>query len=105
MEQSSRRFEEISAYHIVVKRQKPNNVTNEEWEAINKAIQIISEHFSNTGLFINWVDEEGETQHCEIFDGNGFALENHIEKWVDGDFLPDEFDDDDDDEKPKKAKV
>jgi hypothetical protein len=46
-----------------VKRQKPNNVTNEEWEAINKAIQVISEHFSNTGLFINWVDEEGETQN------------------------------------------
>lgn len=86
-----------------MKRPKPYNVTNEGWEAVNKAVALITEHYENMALFINWVDDAGETQHCEVLDGNGFALENHIDKWVDGEFLPDEFEDDDDDEKPKKT--
>ena len=75
------------------------------WVAINKAIELITEHYENVGLFMNWVDDEGETQHAEILHGNGFALENHIDKWVDGEFLPDQFEDDDDDDKPHKSKA
>jgi len=81
-------------------------MTAEGWAEINKAIGIITEHFENMALFINWVDDEGETQHCEILDGNTFALENHIDKWLDGDFLVDESqeaDDDDDGHQNTKA--
>jgi len=88
-----------------VKHPKPYNVSPEGWTAIKKAVELITEHYDNIGLFINWVDDDGETQHCEVLHGNGFALENHIDKWVDGEFLPDEFDDNDEDDKPKKIKL
>ena len=70
--------------------QKPANIGNCEWKNIQRAIGIITEHFPNMALFINWVDDEGETQHAYILQGNKFALHNHIGKWVDGDFDPPE---------------
>ena len=44
-------------------------------------------------LFINWVDDEGETQHAHILQGNKFAIQNHVDKWNNGEFDP--FDEDD----------
>lgn len=75
-----------------MQNKRPENVSDSEWYAIQKAIQLATEHFQNIALFVNWVDEEGETKFCHILTGNTFALQNHIDKWVDG-----EFDDDDDD--------
>jgi hypothetical protein len=53
---------------------------------------------------MNWVSEEGETEHAFILEGNSFALENQINKWCDGDFDPIEFDQDEDDDRPKNYK-
>lgn len=75
-----------------------------EWSAINKAKQILTEHFQNVGIFINWVCPEGETRYYHIIVGNSFAMENHITKWSDNEFDdPEESgDEDDDDEEPKR---
>ena len=73
---------------------KPENIGSAEWDDVLKSIRSMTEHFPNLGLFLNWVDEQGKTQHCHIFQGNDFALQNHIGKWVDGDFDPEEDDDD-----------
>jgi hypothetical protein len=65
---------------------KPDTITDCEWRNLTKAIGIITEHFQNLALFINWVDDEGETQHAHILQGNKFALQNHIDKWHEGVF-------------------
>jgi hypothetical protein len=87
-----------------VKHPKPDNVSDQEWHAIKKSIQIITEHIPNLALFMNWVSEEGETEHAFILEGNAFALENQINKWCDGDFDPVESDKDEDDDRPKDYK-
>jgi hypothetical protein len=69
---------------------RPETITECEWNNLQKAIGIITEHFSNLAVFINWVDEDGETQHAHILQGNKFAIQNHVGKWVDGDFDPDD---------------
>lgn len=74
--------------------ERPHIITECEWNNLQKAISIITEHFPNLAVFINWVDDEGETQHTHILQGNKFAIQNHVGKWVDGD-----FDLNDDDEK------
>ena len=71
-----------------MKDPKPDTITDCEWSNIQKAIGIITEHFPNLAVFFNWVDEEGETQHAHILQGNKFAIQNHVGKWVDGDFDP-----------------
>ncbi len=88
--------------------QKPDNTSAEEWEAVQKAIRIVTEYFPNIAVFLNWVDDKGATQHCHILQGNTFALQNHVCKWADGDFdeqgnEPEsiEFDDDDEGEEYK----
>jgi hypothetical protein len=68
---------------------KPDSVTDIEWEAIEKAKTILSEHFQNIALFMNWVADNGETKRGEILNGNTFALKHHIESWLDGEFEPD----------------
>ena len=73
---------------------KPENIGSPEWEDVLKSIRSMTEHFPNLGLFLNWVDEEGKTQHHQILLGNAFALENQIGKWVDGDFDSENEDDD-----------
>jgi hypothetical protein len=67
---------------------KPDNIDNCEWNNLQKAIGIITEHFQNMALFINWVDDEGQTQHTHILQGNMFAIQNHVDKWNSGDFDP-----------------
>jgi hypothetical protein len=69
---------------------KPDNITDAEWKELKRAISIITEHFSNMALFINWVSEDGETQHTHILQGNKFAIQNHIDKWHEGVFDVDE---------------
>jgi hypothetical protein len=69
---------------------KPDNITESEWIELKRAIAIVTEHFSNMALFINWVDDNGETQHSHILQGNKFALQNHIDKWCKGVFDVDE---------------
>lgn len=78
-----------------MKQPKPENVSTEEWHAIQKSITIITEYFPNIALFVNWVDDDNETKHLHVFQGNGFALQNHINKWSDGYF--DEMTEEDDD--------
>lgn len=73
-----------------MKHPKPLNITDAEWEIIKKSLAHITEHFQNAALFLNWVNDEGETQHLHILKGNGFAIQNHIGKWIDGDFDEDE---------------
>ena len=77
---------------------KPDNITEGEWIELKRAIAIVTEHFSNMALFINWVDEKGETQHSHILQGNKFALQNHIDKWHEG-----VFDIDEDSEQDEKS--
>lgn len=72
---------------------QPENIGKSEWKNLQRAIGIITEHFPNMALFINWVDDEGETQHAHILQGNKFAIQNHVDKWHNGEFDP--FDDDD----------
>jgi hypothetical protein len=79
-----------------VKHEKPANIGKAEWSDVLKAISIITEHYANVAIFLNWVDDEGETQHCHILKGNELALQNHVGKWVDGDY--DDAEDDDDSE-------
>ena len=76
---------------------QPENISNGEWKELKRALCIITEHFPNMALFINWVDEEGETQHAHILQGNKFAIQNHVNKWNEGVFDVDE--DDEEDEK------
>ena len=71
---------------------RPDSVNDAEWAAIEKAKQLLTEYFPNTAIFINWVNETGETKRGEILNGNTFAIKHHIECWMDGDF---ELDDDD----------
>lgn len=85
-----------------MKHQKPDNLSDQEWIAIKKSIQLITEHIPNLALFINWVSDSGETEHAFILHGNAFALENQLNKWCDGDFDPVENDEDDDDKIKKK---
>lgn len=84
---------------------KPESVTQEAWDALRNSMLIITEHFSNVAIFVNWVNDDGETKHGEILEGNAFALRHHIEKYLDGDFLPDEIDAEDEDDKPKQTKI
>jgi hypothetical protein len=79
-----------------VNQQTPPEVNDAEWTQIKKSVSLLTEHFPNIAIFINWVSEDGETKHIEILQGNEFALELHIEKWRDGDF---EDNEDDEDEK------
>jgi hypothetical protein len=69
---------------------KPDNITGDEWRELKRAIAIVTEHFPNMALFINWESDDGDTQHAYILQGNKFALHNHIGKWVDGEFDPPE---------------
>lgn len=71
---------------------KPENITDCEWNNLKRAIGIITEHFPNMALFINWVDDDGETQHAHILQGNKFAIQNHVDKWNSGEFDPPEED-------------
>lgn len=64
---------------------------------MQKAITIITEHFSNLAIFINWVSEDGDTQHAHILKGNKLALQNHIRQWSDGE-LDEEKDENESDE-------
>ena len=84
---------------------KPDSVTEEAWDALKNSMLVITEHFSNVAIFVNWVSDEGQTRHGEILEGNAFALRHHIEKYLDGDFLPDEIDDDDDDDKQEQTRI
>jgi hypothetical protein len=86
-----------------VNHPKPDSVTKEAWDALTKAKAIITEHFPNIAIFVNWVNDEGETKHGEILEGNAFALRHHIEKYLDGDFLPDEMESEDDDSEKQPA--
>jgi len=71
---------------------RPDNIGISEWNNLQRAIGIITEHFPNMALFINWVDDDGETQHAHILQGNKFAIQNHVDKWNSGDFDPPEDD-------------
>jgi hypothetical protein len=65
---------------------KPTFIDASEWQAIKKASSLLTEYFENVGLFINWVDDTGETRYYHAMLGNAFALENHVHKWADKDF-------------------
>jgi hypothetical protein len=88
---------------------KPDNVSDQEWDAIQRAQNILTEYFQNCAIFINWVAEDKQTKRIEILAGNGFALKHHINCWSDGDFDPDcevlfsDEDEDDEDDKKKKS--
>ena len=83
---------------------KPENVTQEAWDVLTKSVESITEHFSNVAIFVNWVDEAGQTQHGHILQGNTFAIQHHINKWVDGDFeVQDEEDEDNEGWKKQRA--
>lgn len=84
---------------------KPDSVPQEAWDALRRSMLIITEHFCNVAILVNWVDAKGETKHGEILEGNAFALRHHLEKYLDGDFLPDEMDDVEDDDEPQKTKA
>jgi hypothetical protein len=87
-----------------LKQVKPPFIDDAEWSAIKKAKSLLTEHFENIGIFINWVSPDGETRYYHVLDGNKFAMENHITKWTDNDFdepetsSSDQDDDDDDDD-------
>jgi chromosome condensin MukBEF MukE localization factor len=84
------------------KQVKPPFMDDAEWDAVLKAKSILTEHFQNIGIFINWVCSEKETRFYHVVDGNAFAMENHIQKWADNEFddpdVGDEEEDDEDDE-------
>ncbi len=80
-----------------MKLSKPKNISKNEWQEIQRAIAIITEHFPNLAIFINWVSEDGETQHAHILIGNKLALQNHIRQWSDGE-LDEEKDENENDE-------
>jgi len=82
---------------------KPSVCTQEAWDALTKARAIITEYFPNVAIFVNWVCDEGLTRHGEILEGNAFAIRHHIEKYLDGDFLPDEMDNEDDQSEKQNA--
>jgi hypothetical protein len=63
---------------------KPNNVSDQEWDAIERAQNILTEYFPNVAIFVNWVNDERETRHGEILTGNTFAIKHHIERWQEG---------------------
>lgn len=74
-------------------QQRPTICPQESWDALNRAKSIITEHFPNVAIFVNWVCDEGQTRHGEILDGNAFALRHHIEKYLDGEFLEEDLED------------
>jgi hypothetical protein len=93
-----------------IKQVKPPFMDDAEWAAIKKAKSLLTEHFENIAVFINWVCPEGQTRYYHVVEGNSFAMENHITKWADNEFddpeatesEEDDDDDDDDDESYNK---
>jgi hypothetical protein len=88
MECKAGRACKVRAYQYCVNNPKPDNIGISEWRNLQKAIGTITEHFPNMALFINWVDDDGETQHAHILQGNMFAIQNHVDKWNNGEFDP-----------------
>ena len=69
---------------------KPLNVSDQEWQAVERAQNILTEYFPNVAIFVNWVGEDSLTHRGEILTGNAFAIKHHIERWLEGDFELDE---------------
>lgn len=51
--------------------------------AIDKALSILAEHYQNIVIFVNYVDDNGDTFRNERTAGNFFANRYHIENWLD----------------------
>jgi hypothetical protein len=81
-----------------VKHPKPENISDQEWDAVKKSVQTLTEYFPNIGIFINWVDEKEDTQHYHLLTGNTFAIEHQISKWSNDDFDMIDWDDDEDED-------
>jgi hypothetical protein len=71
-----------------------------ERDAVNKALQLLTEHFENLVLCVNWVNEAGETLHFEQGVGNHLANVRQVELWLEevGDYSKSYEGDEDDDE-------
>jgi hypothetical protein len=85
--------------------EKVKELDPKHWEIVQKALDLLTEHFENSAVFVNYV-ENGQTIRGEIIQGNQFSLKYQVEKWIHGEFDEyDEEDDDDDDGEPTKSPI